>query len=304
MASQTDAMTYAQKWKKAKGVYRKVFGHRSPYRRIYGGRDPGQALDVTMKEVGKIKGKMKEMKERLNVEKKHIDDVHSEALNVGQVANTSSGFQSGHRVLDVTPAIAQGTDFDERTGNSLKFTGFNFKVQLMGQTNTVSSRKVRFTLVRVACASDTPEHVFTKMFDPNPLTSLRFADGDGANADVYDLQAPLNYTNLKSMGIKVLAKRTFYVPGTQHIPSADKKEVTHKTCSFSVKLNDVARYQSSSEVEPENFRYYLFVQSDVGNRGNVTVPAGGTYPIDDIPITTLLSGITCRFHSRIWYVDN
>lgn len=312
MASYIDAMTYAQKWRKAKGVYRKVFGHKSPYRRIYGGRNPGEALDVTMKEVGKLKGKMKQMKERLNVEKKHIDEVHTEALPVGQfvlAGGTQNDMSSGHQVMDVTPSITQGTDFDERTGNSLKFTGFNFKINMNGQGNTHSARKVRFTLVRVSCAGEPASTTFTKMFDPNPLSSLRYEEGDGASVPIYDLQAPLNYANLKSMGITVLAKRQFYLPARTHSiqgSSADgNDELTHKSCSFSVKLKDVARYSSSSATEPENFRYYLFIQTDVGNASNNAMNSaqlavhGGDYAVIG-PAT----GVAVRFHSRIWYVDN
>jgi hypothetical protein len=305
-------MSYAKKWNKAKGVYRKVFGHKSPYRRIYGGRNPGEALDVTMKEVGKIKGKMKEMKERLNVEKKHIDEVHTEILNVGQLrydGQTNSIPTSGHQVMDVTPEIAQGVDYDERTGNSLKFTGFNFKIQMNGQSNTHTARRVRFTLVRMGCVGATPAETFEKIFDPNPLssvTSLEASEYYAANPQtqpVYDLQAPLNYTQLKTMGIHIIAKRTFYLPGKTFHDSGDSDdELIHKNASFSVKLKDVARYDGSNAVLPENVRYYLFIQCDAGNSSAGTIDRTQTQY--DYPVTAPFSGVVVRYHSRIWYVDN
>ena len=294
-------MTYGQKWNKGKKLYRKAFGHRSPYTRVYGHRNPGEALDVTMDNVRKIRSKIKDIKERLNVEKKHVDDVHTEGTLVAQVRTTgteATQYESGHVAQDVTPSIAQGHGSDDRNGNSLKFTGINFKIQLNGQLNTHSSRRVRFTLVRVGCGNDTPANVFNYMYDRNELTSA-------SGIDVRDLQAPLNYTQLKTKGLKVLARRTFYIPGKSvHYIAAGESgdqgtaDSTHKTCSFSVKLQDVARYGGDSNNLPENFRYYLFMQADVGNSGDHTCQA------DDLPVLASKSGIIARYHSRIWYVDN
>lgn len=285
-------MTYGSKWNKGKKLYRKAFGHRSPYTRVYGHRNPGEALDVTMDNVRKMKGKIKQIRERLNVEKKHVDDVHHQGLSVSQVhTTTATDYQSGHKALDVTPTISQGHGSDDRNGNSLKFTGINFKIQLQGQDNCHSARRVRFTLCRVGCGNDTPSAVFEHMYDKNPLTSE-------GSVDIRDLQAPLNYTTLKTKGIKVVARRTFYVPA-QAINTGDNKgDLTHKSCSFSVKLQDTARYSGDSQTLPENFRYYLFVQTDVGNSGSHDCTAS------DIPIVKANSGIVARFASRIWYVDN
>ncbi len=289
-------MTYGQKWNKGKKLYRKAFGHRSPYTRVYGHRNPGEALDKTISVVQQMKGKLKGIKERLNVEKKHVDDVHTEGTLVGQVKQTGNGstdYISGHAAHDVTPVIEQGHGSDDRNGNSLKFTGINFKIQLTGQAKTHSARRVRFTLVRVGCGNDTPSAVFTQIFDKNPLTS-----GSDSGIEVRDLQAPLNYTQLKTKGIKVLARRTFYVPPMAGLDGTHEAYLTHKSCSFSVKLQDVARYAADSSTLPENFRYYMFIQADVGNTGTIACQAG------DIPITAQTSGINVRYHSRIWYVDN
>jgi len=277
-----------------------MFGHRSPYTRVYGHRNPGEALDVTMKNVRTIKNKLKGIRERLNVEKKHVDEVHNQSgLAVGQVAATgaspSTNAPSGHQTVDITPAISQGLGADERTGNSLKFTGLNMKLSLIGQSACYTARRVRFTVVRVGCAGEPAAQTFLKMYDKNDLTSST------GNGDVYDLQAPMNYTTLKTMGIKVLARRTFYLPNQVYVgTSASGTSVkSHKTCSFSIKLQDVARYASDAATEPENFRYYMFIQSDVGNAGAQTI-TGRT----DLPIITPSSGVEVRFQSRIWYVDN
>jgi len=289
-------MTYGQKWNKGKKLYRKAFGHRSPYTRVYGHRNPGQALDVTMDNVRKIKSKLKGIKERLNVEKKHVDEVHTESMAVAQVyANSATNVVSGHTSIDITPAIAQGHGSDDRNGNSIKFTGLNMKISLIGQANCHSSRRVRFTVVRVGCAGEPHGTTFLKLFDKNPLSS-------SATQPVYDLQAPMNYTTLKTMGIKVLARRTFYLPAqtAYHKDTEQHNETkSHKTCSFSIKLQDVARYSGDSSTEPENFRYYMFLQSDCGNSGTPDITGRA-----DLPVTIGNSGVVCRYHSRIWYVDN
>jgi hypothetical protein len=74
-------------------------------------------------DVARLSAAVAYMGGRLNSEKKYKDrDVITG--NFGQVNHNANGIY----MIDVTPSIAQGTDSDERIGNSLKLTGMSFPI--------------------------------------------------------------------------------------------------------------------------------------------------------------------------------
>ena len=75
-------------------------------------------------------------------------------------------------------------------------------------------------------------------------------------------------------------------------------ERAYKTLNFPVKLNDLIRYEQDNDNLPNGFRYVIIVRADVGNSGPVNSN------IQNIPVTTLFSGVNFRMGQRWWYVDN
>ena len=129
-------------WKDtARKAERKVFGKGGAKRRYGIGKGKGGFKLL------KLAQDLEMVKNRLNVEKKH-KDVDVITYTLGQVNQNSDGvFQ-----VDVTPSISQGTDSDERVGNSLKLTGMSLPIQFAQQVNTLGDRKVRISLLRVRSA--------------------------------------------------------------------------------------------------------------------------------------------------------
>ena len=79
--------------KKITKIYRKVFGHKSPYRRVYGSRNAGQAIGTTYRtiktpaqDIAKLVKDVREIKKRQNVEKNYVD-VDVITSDLGQVSN-------------------------------------------------------------------------------------------------------------------------------------------------------------------------------------------------------------------------
>ena len=226
------------------------------------------------------------IKNRLNVEKKH-KDVDVATATAGQVSQDGEGAC----LLDVTPNISQGTDSDERVGNSLKLTGMSFPIQFAQQVNTLGDRKVRISLLRVRSADEgvTALEAFNQVWDANPLTGVR------------DINAPKAYRNSKSDGISLLRSMTCYVKGP-HLETGDNgaisnREMNPKNLRFSIKLQDIMRYEHSSHSTPDGLRYYLVIQCDSGN-------SSGTNSGLDVPITDNSSGLQVRVAQRNWWVDN
>ena len=280
--------------------YRKTFGHKSPFRRVYGSRNPGQAIGVSyrqlsgpMKDIAKLYSEVRGIKSRQNVEKKHSEKLLTtgwgdadEAYYVGQVNKDDEGCVG----IDVTPAMTQGIQHDQRIGNSLKMTGMVFKYQLQQQTNNHQAMKVKMTLVKASSpdiASIAQNEVRDMIWDVNPLTNVR------------DTNAPLNYATLKQNGIKIIRTHTCYLRAQQMSSTVAISAKSHKTSKFSVALQDIVRFASASATTPEGHRYFLFLQTDVGN-----VHQTDDSTKDDIPITEKQSGGIIRLHAKYWWVDN
>lgn len=276
--------------KKITKIYRKAFGHRSPYRRVYGSRTAGQAIGATYrtgygvaKDLASLRKDVKEMKKRQNVEKNYAD---TDLLtgSVGQVVNASG---DGVFALNVTPTITQGDGQGNRHGNSLKLTGLSFPMSFIGQTRCHSARKIRVSLMRIRDNNNNTSatDVIEQYWDVNPLNGLR------------DTNAPRNYRNSKHDGIECIRTKTYMLKETKHDVPGDDTEKSHFTAKFNVSLQDVLRYYNNASVSPDGIRYFLVFQCDAGNRGS-------TASTLDIPVPEGYTGVTLRLSQRSWYVDN
>jgi len=274
-------------WKKtARQVEKKVFGT-GGFKRRYGiGKGKGGIKLAT------IAKDLEMVKSRLNAEKKEKREVEITSGTVGQVF----GDLNGYWFQDITPILGQGTGADERVGNSLKMTGCNLNFQFMGQTNTLTGRKLKIGLYRVRDPSLGPSDASTDItydvFDSNPLTGLA------------DYNASRAYRNSKNDGIACIREKTVYLPKVEILnrggtdAANQDVEKAYKTLNFPVKLNDLFRYEQDNDNLPNGFRYVILVRVDCGNSGS------STSNIQNIPVTTGHSGVTFRMGQRWWYVDN
>jgi hypothetical protein len=242
--------------------------------------------------VGAVKGlqnlakDVEMIKSRLNSEKKHKDaDIATASL--GQVYQDGDGAA----YWDITPNISQGTDSDERVGNSLKLTGMSLPIQFAQQVNTLGDRKVRISVLRVKAADEGVSAVesLNQVWDVNPLTGVR------------DFHAPRAYRNSKNDGISVLRQMTCYVKGP-HLETGDNgaignREMNPKNLTLNLKLNDILRYGDSSHSTPDGIKYYLIIQCNAGN-------SSGSNSGLDVPITDNSSGLQVRIAQRNWWIDN
>lgn len=265
----------------ARYVEKKVFGTGGAKRRYGIGKGKGGF------KLAKLAADLEMIKSRLNVEKKY-KDADIVTSSVGQ-ANANA---DGRRVWDVTPNIAQGTDGDERIGNSLKLTGMTFPLQFSQQVSCFGDRKIRCTLLKVLSADNgvSGSEAVEDFWDANPLTGLR------------DFHAPRAYRNKSTDGIKVLRSVVIHIPAPKTdnatAGTVDNTEVNPKNYRLSLKLQDILRYSDSSATTPDGVRYYLVMQGDAGNY------AGSNTTSLDIPVTTNSSGLVARIAQRNWWVDN
>lgn len=268
-------------WKSTgREIERKVFGKGGAKRRYGIGKGKGGF------KFAKLAADLEMVKSRLNVEKKHKDrDVIT--YPVGQVNNNTDGALA----MDITPVISQGTDSDERVGNSLKLTGISLPMSLTQMIENRGDRRVRITLLRVKAADNgvSAQEALEQVWDVNPLTGLR------------DFNAPRAFRNSKNDGISVLRSMTCYIPAPAAASAegnAVDTECMVKNLRFSVKLQDILRFEQSSDTYPQGIRYVIVFQA---NAGNVNSSTNSTL---DVPVTFKSTGLTLRLSQRNWWVDN
>lgn len=266
--------------KKAYKVEQKIFGKGGIKKRYGIGKGKGGF------KFSKLAADLEMVKNRLNVEKKDIrSDVSTTTF--GQV----DGNGEGYSVIDMTQAINQGIGETQRIGNSLKVTGMSIPIQFSGTINTLSSRKIRITMLKVRSADNgvSGDEAVEKVWEVNPLSGVR------------DYNAPRAYRNSKTDGISVVRSMTCYLPPAQldnGSLGADEMERTQKTLTMNLKLNDIWRYNTNADIVPSGLKYYLVFQSDTGNA------SGSVVSTRDVPISSINSGIRLRIYQRTWFVDN
>ena len=152
-------------------------------------------------------------------------------------------------------------------------------------------RKVRVTLLRVKSADNgvSAQEAFNQVWDVNPLTGVR------------DFNCPRAYRNSKNDGITVVRSKVYTVKGPQLDNGAqgiDTKEANVLSARFSIKLDDILRYEDSTQNYPQGVRYMIVFQCNAGNSDT------GTASTLDVPVTGTYTGLTLRLSQRNWWVDN
>lgn len=254
------------------------------YKKVYGSRSIPQAVSATGKVARDVLALTKTvgmLASRLNVEKKN-QSVDVITASVGQVFDSSTG----NLLADVTPAILQGTDSNNRIGNSLKLTGMNFPIQFSSQTSCFNARRIRVELFRVLDADNSvsASTIFNDYYDANPLNGLR------------DMNAPRKYATQKQNGIKCI-RRAYYNLRSPQMSVSGSGEISSLSVNFAVKLQDILRYDTSANTHPDGTRYFIAFTCDAGNCGTATSTA-------DVPVTTSNTGVEVRLAQKYWWVDN
>jgi len=140
--------------------------------------------------------------------------------------------------------------------------------------------------LRVTDSFLTPAEVHQKLLDPNPFVPVR------------DFNSNLDYTELKDGRMRVIASKKVFFPQNNFDDSSAPREQMNRSITIPVKLNDVLRFDSNGDAQPENVRYFVIITADNGNCG------GSTSSVVGCAVPTMNSGMEFKLHQRFWYVDN
>ena len=238
-------------------------------------------------DVAKLSASVAYLGSRLNAEQKYKDrDIVTG--HFGQVNADANGIY----MIDITPSISQGTDSDERIGNSLKLTGLSMPIQFDGMTETISARKIRVMLFAVKSADNgvTATEALSDYFDVNPINGI------------IDMNSPKAYRRHTHDGVKLIRSKTYTLPAVNTVNYGNDDDVNDEEKSsfmakFNVKLGDILRYNASGDALPDGTRYYMYFFADKGNVGTSNSSL-------DVPLKNLNTGVGFKLGQRAWWVDN
>lgn len=256
------------------------------YKKVYGSRKFPQAVSATgkvAKDVASLAASVGMIMSRLNVEKK------SQSVDLGNSAvGQTFGNVPGNVFYDLTPAIVQGTDDNQRIGNSLKLTGMNIPIQFSTQANCYGNRRLRVQIFKILSADNgvTPQEAFDDYYDTNPLNGLR------------DMNAPRKYRTAKQDGIKLLRTKFYSLKAPTVSIGGNDGEIQCLSINLPLKMDDVIRFDSSANTSPDGTRYFMVIQCDAGNAH----PTASSSV--DIPVSVNDSGVNVRACQKYWWVDN
>lgn len=221
------------------------------------------------------------MKALLNVEKKRVVNYSTSGASlIGQV----NGNSSGHYLVDVTPLPPQGTGYNQRTGNSIKWCSSHYDIQLVQQSNTNSPLKIKYYFVKVL---GTPYSGMSAVV-PQFINFNPFVTG----GTVYDYNSARNPDYFKDF--KVVKSGTIYMA-----PDPQSATTMIKTLKLGFKLDNHHVRWSVDNSTLSQGQIFLLMVADNGNINASTVSTLG-----GIPNTNSQTGVIFNYIRTDYFVDN
>lgn len=227
----------------------------------------------------KIMKDLKEVKSRLNVEKKFIEGT----VTQGTVAQIDGSSSPGYFTSQITPLIFPGTGENQRVGGSIKLTGLHMQYQFQGQPDCYQGRTLKIHIIKSTDSSVT--NVINDLFDTNPLTGLR------------DYYSNRNYSNNPSAH-KIIKTSYCKIPQKQVLSGTIAGFNAQKHTTVGMKMQQITRFEGTG-TQPKDTFYWAVIFCDGGNKStNINSTNQGVMTPEDN------TGLNVQEYFRWWYVDN
>lgn len=218
------------------------------------------------------------LKSMLNAEKKRLEVTISDGT-VGQV----NGNSSGHYLYDLTPVVAQGTGYNQKTGNSFKWHSTFLDFQFIAQSALSNRTRLKIELVKVVGQPfSTVSDILAKYIEPTAFTS----------GTVYDLNSPRDPDYFKNY---VVLKRKYVTINAETVSS--QLQMARVKMGLKLKNHHVRTDNNTATVTMGQI--FMIITADNGN-----VSTGTASTITGIPNTAINTGITFRSEFTYYFYDN
>lgn len=209
------------------------------------------------------------LKQAINSEKKH----HLKVPETQHFAQYSSnGAASGHKLLEITPEIPQGTGATSRVGNQVKLTGACLEFLLSKDVSLTGTIGYKIYIIQQQNGNDT-------MTVDDFLTPNHFI----TSPSVYDTASQRNQQQMPNFKIvKVMS-------GRFQQDQNDSSSIIKRNYTVPLKFtkNNMVRYNTNASTTSINNRFYILAVASNGDTGS-----------------TPLTGIYMQTYIKWYYVDN
>lgn len=231
--------------------------------------------------IGQMVQDVKFLKSIVNAEKKRYTTSTTTPLLVGQV----NGNVTGHQVFDMTPLPGQGTGYNNRTGNSIKWVSTHFTFQFTHQTAADQAIAIDIYMVKtVGRVYTTSSNFVAEFMNPNPFVN--------AGVSVWDTNASRQPETFKNF--IVLRKKRVYLPADNISGQA-----VVKTVNVGLKLKNHHVRWSTDNTSVTDGQIWCFFVASCGNISAVASTLNSA-----VPVKTAFSGASFNYVQTNYYYDN
>lgn len=219
------------------------------------------------------------LKSMVNAEKKRIDVPQTTGQAIGQISTNSSG----HYLLDLTPVVAQGTGYNQKTGNSFKWHSSFLDFQFIQQVNQISRMRLKIQIVKViGLPYSTISNVMGKFIEPTAFVT---------GGTIYDYNSPRNPDYFKNFQVLRTAYATIQ-------PDQITGDSQIKRLKLGLKLRDHHVKTDLNTTTLTEGQVFLLITADQGNCGGTTSTLG------NVPQVALSTGCLMNYEFTHYYYDN
>lgn len=233
------------------------------------------------KQVPRLMKDVMRLKTIINSEKKRIE-VTGEGIPIGQV----NGNNSGHYVADWTPLPSQGTGFNGRDGNSIKWHSSHYSFLFRRQPAAVGPCRIQIQLIKIIGEAYTSaSNILGRFIEPD-----RWITG----GTIYDTASDRKPEYFKQY--RVLRTKNVYFRDAAY---SGQSSAVQRIVNFGMVLkNHHVKWNNNSNTLADG-QVICLITMDTGN-GNVTTAS----TLDDIQNTAINTGVTMSFNRLDYYYDN
>lgn len=258
-----------------RGEIRKVYNKvvKAAKKRYVTKTGKGLRMNQLLKDVDYLKG-------LINTEKKSYTQSSSGA-GLGQV----NGNSSGHNLFDLTPVISQGTGYQQRVGNSVKWTSGHMQFLFQTQSAVTKPQDVEIHIVKVVGQPfSTMSDVMGKYISNNPFIN---------DQTVYDTMCARETDYFKNF--RLIRKIRFTLK-----PDFSGERVT-KDLNLGFKLKDHhIKWSADTATVSEGQIFCLIIASN----GNVSTTTANTSASGGVITQAINTGIDFKYNYTQYFIDN
>lgn len=233
--------------------------------------------------VGQVAKDVMMLKKMINAEKKQFIQKITTPITVGQV----NGDSSGHQIIDVTPAPAQGTTSVTRNGNSIKLSSSYNELYMVKQGGNAALK----LLVEFYRVPGEP-YSATEISNGTAIADLFSPNDYITGANIYDMVASRKQDTFRNF--RKIYSRVVYFPAN------NISNVTQvKLVKIPLKWGHHIKFAADGSSAISTGQILMVIRCDSGNRSTSV-----TNSFTNVAVNGTSTGVSFHYALTNYFIDN